>query len=189
MAHHRHTNDPDKDPELLNAAKPATRRAWAWHVSGLPYWIAEARLMWRLAAGHANDPFVPRDKTTKVVSEARIMMAVYAAGVASLLVSPLLFWVWMLPALLGQVALRIFLLSEHADCPHVADMLENTRTTLTTQLVRTLTLNASYHIEHHTMPQAAWHKLPRLHALMREELKTTAAGYGAFTRAYLRRRS
>jgi fatty acid desaturase len=188
LAHHRHTNDPAHDPELLGAPKPETRAAWAWHVSGLPYWIAACRVLWRLVRGRADDEFVPRGAVAGVVAEARIMAALYALGALSLLMTPIIFWVWLLPAVFGQMALRIFLFAEHADCPHVADMLENTRTTLTTRLLRALTLNASYHIEHHTLPQTPWHKLPRLHALMRAELKTVAEGYVGFTREYLGRR-
>jgi fatty acid desaturase len=188
MAHHRHTNDPANDPELDGADKPATRAAWAWHVSGLPYWIAEARVLWRLARGDAGDRFVPTNARPRVVAEARWMLAGYVLVAVSLIWTPVLFWVWLLPVMIGQVALRVFLLSEHADCPHVADMFENTRTTLTTRALRAITLNASYHIEHHMAPQVPWYRLPDLHRLARAELRMTSDGYAAFTRDYLARR-
>ena len=38
---------------------------------------------------------------------------------------------WLLPLLLGQPFLRLFLLAEHAGCPHEPDMLKNSRTTRT----------------------------------------------------------
>jgi fatty acid desaturase len=189
MAHHRFTNDPANDPELVGAEKPRTRAAWAWHVSGIPYWVAEARVLWRLARGQAEDRFLPSGARPGVIAEARLMLAIYALAGASLIVSPLLVWIWFVPVAFGQVALRLFLLAEHADCPHVSDMLENTRTTLTTRLVRLVTLNASFHIEHHVYPQVPWYRLPSLHNMMRDELKTTADGYAAFTRDYLARRS
>lgn len=53
LAHHRWTNIAGKDPELASE-KPATLRAWAWHVSGLPYWMSEIRLLFDLANGKAN---------------------------------------------------------------------------------------------------------------------------------------
>jgi fatty acid desaturase len=188
LAHHRHTNDPANDPELAGGPKPETRAGWAWHVSGLPYWIAEAGVIWRLAFGQADDGFIPANAKPRVVREARVMLMAYGLALLSLFATPVLFWTWLLPVAIGQVALRIFLFSEHADCPHSDDMLENTRTTFTTRLMRLFTLNASYHIEHHSYPQVPWYKLPDLHRLMAGELRTTSDGYAAFTKAYLAKR-
>jgi fatty acid desaturase len=187
LAHHRFTNDPDKDPELIGGERPGTRADWAWHVSGLPYWTAEARVLWRLATGGPVEDFVPPNAAPKVRAEARWMLAGYAVVALSLLATPLLFWVWLLPVLIGQMALRIFLLSEHVDCPRVPNMFENTRTTFTTALFRLITWNASYHVEHHVYPQVPFHKLPDLHRLMQNELRITADGYAAFTRDFLAR--
>ena len=109
-------------------------------------------------------------------------------ALASLLVSPVLFWVWILPALIGQPALRVYLLAEHGDCPQVASILDNTRTTLTNRLVRLIAWNMPYHVEHHAYPNVPFHALPRLHRRMRDALRVTAPGYAAFTRRYLSRR-
>lgn len=106
----------------------------------------------------------------------------------TLVLSPLLVWVWILPVVLGQPVLRIYLLAEHGDCPRVVSMFENTRTTFTSALVRFLAWNMSYHMEHHVHPTVPFHRLPDLHRLMRANLRVTADGYGAFTRAYLARR-
>ena len=186
MAHHRHTNDPARDPELA-APKPVGWRAIAWHVSGLPYWGGQIRLLWRLARGDARDAYVPARARGTVTAEARVMLVLYAAALASLAVTPLLLWVWILPVLVAQPALRLYLLAEHADCPHVADMLENTRTTYTTRALRWLAWNMPYHIEHHAAPAVPFHRLPALHREMRDHLRMTAPGYAAFTRSYLTR--
>lgn len=93
-----------------------------------------------------------------------------------------------MPCLLGQPALRLYLLAEHGDCPQVADMLQNTRTTFTARAVRALAWNMPYHAEHHLAPQVPFHRLPALHALIRDRLRVTAPGYAAFTRDYLARR-
>ncbi len=188
LAHHRWTNITGKDPELA-APKPETRRAWLWHVSGLPYWLAQVRLIGGLALGRATDEFLPEGARARVIAEARWMAAGYAVAAASLIWSPLLFWVWLLPVLVGQPALRLYLLAEHGDCPEVADMFRNTRTTFTTALMRALAWNMPYHTEHHVWPQVPFHRLPDLHAMMREELRVTADGYAAFTKEYLARRA
>ena len=66
----------------------------------------------------------------------------------------------MLPVLLGQPALRLYLLAEHGDCPRVANMFENTRTTFTTAMMRFLAWNMPYHVEHHVYPQVPFYRLP-----------------------------
>jgi fatty acid desaturase len=187
LAHHRWTNIAGKDPELAGE-KPATRAAWAWHVSGLPYWIAEARLLLDLARGRAGADYLPSPALPRIVAEARWMLAGYALVGVSLLWSPLLLWVWLVPVLLGQPALRLYLLAEHGDCPQVANMFENTRTTFTTAAVRFLAWNMPYHVEHHVYPAVPFHQLPQLHRLMKAELRVTADGYAAFTKTYLSRR-
>ena len=110
------------------------------------------------------------------------MLAIYASiAIASVLWgSSLLLWVWIVPALLGQPFLRLFLLAEHTACPHVENMFENTRTTFTTGLVRLIAWNMPFHAEHHALPTVPFHKLPVLHEAVREHLKVTADGYARF---------
>jgi fatty acid desaturase len=187
LAHHRWTNLPGKDPELASA-KPETRRAWLWHVSGLPYWISGARLLTALVAGKVTDGFVAEGAKARVVAEARLMAAGYLLVGLSLIWSDAALWLWVVPVLLGQPFLRLYLLAEHGDCPPVANMFQNTRTTFTTRTVRWLAWNMPYHVEHHVWPAVPFHRLPRAHALMRDELQVTAEGYAAFTRGYLARR-
>ncbi|WP_137111918.1 fatty acid desaturase [Rhodobacter sp. SY28-1] len=187
LAHHRWTNIEGKDPELAGE-KPATRAAWAWHVSGLPYWIAEVRLLARLVWGRADDDFIPPVARARVIREARGMAVGCLLVGLSLSLSTFLWWVWVLPVLLGQPFLRLYLLAEHGDCPRVADMFQNTRTTFTNRVVRFLAWNMPYHVEHHVWPQVPFHRLPEVHGMMKDELRVTADGYAGFTREYLARR-
>ena len=187
MAHHRWTNLPGKDPELAGST-PATWAEWVWHVSGLPYWWSELRLMARLIAGRVTEDFVAEGAKGRVVAEARWMMVLYGLAGASLFWTPLLLWVWVVPVLLGQPALRLYLLAEHGDCPEVVSMFENTRTTFTTKGMRWLAWNMPYHVEHHVWPTVPFHRLPEVHGLMKDELRITAEGYAAFTKGYLARR-
>jgi len=186
LAHHRFTNQPG-DPELA-LPKPETRVQWLWHVSGLPLWGGAIRLIFRLALGRERPAFLPDRARKGAQTEARILLAFYALAALSFLWTDLLLWVWLLPLLLGQPFLRLYLLAEHGDCPQVADMFANTRTTLTTALVRLLAWNMPYHVEHHVFPAVPFDKLPALHRLMKDHLKVTAPGYVAFSRAYLARR-
>jgi len=184
LAHHRWTNIPGRDPELAGA-KPATWREWVWHVSGVPYWASQGRLIWALVQGRGSADYLPDSAMPRIVREARMMAVGYAAA---LILFPGLIWVWIVPVLLGQPALRLYLLAEHGDCPQVANMFENTRTVFTSRLMRFLAWNMPYHVEHHVYPSVPFHRLPELHRLMKAELRVTADGYVAFTRDYLARR-
>ncbi len=187
LAHHRFTNLPGQDPEL-DGPRPETAAGWLWHLSGMPYWQANVRLVIRLCLGRERAPYLPASALPRMEREARIMVALWLFAGMSLLATPLLLGVWILPVLLGQPFLRLYLLAEHGDCPTVANMFENTRTTFTNRIVRFLAWNMPYHVEHHVMPQVPFHHLPGLHRLMRADLKVTAAGYAAFARDFLARR-
>jgi fatty acid desaturase len=186
LAHHRFTNLPG-DPELA-APRPETLRQWLWHVSGVPYWAGMAGVVWRLACGRERAEYLPEGALGRLAAGARWMLAGYALCALSLPVTPVLLWVWVVPVLLGQPVLRLYLLAEHGDCPQVADMFLNTRTTFTTAAVRFLAWNMPYHTEHHVFPAVPFHRLPALHRMMKAHLGVTAEGYAAFTKDYLARR-
>ncbi len=185
LAHHRYTNDLARDPELLAGGRPGTLRAYLIHVSGLPFWISMVAQLTGNALGRDPGAYVPVRARGRIRIEARWMLVIYALAMASLFFTPLLIWVWILPCLLGQPFLRLYLLAEHGRCAAVANMLENTRTTYTNRLVRRLAWNMPYHVEHHTLPQVPFHQLPRLHACMKGHHKVTAEGYVAFNRDYV----
>ena len=186
LAHHRHTNIPDKDPELLVGAKPETWPAFVWHVTGIPYWQSMIRKMVSNALGRNSDDYIPSSAAARVRTEARWMIASYAALLAVAVAGGVgLVWSWILPLIIGQPFLRIYLLAEHGRCPTVANMFENTRTTFTNRMVRFLTWNMPYHIEHHAYPNVPFHKLPDLHNLAANHLVETERGYIRFTGRYV----
>jgi fatty acid desaturase len=187
FAHHRHTQDPDNDPELIAGGKPETLRQYVVHVTGLPVWSGEIKTLLRNAAGRRDDTFVPEKARGRVAREVRMMLALYALLAAGSVWSgsTVLLWVWVVPSLIGQPFLRLYLLAEHGRCAFVANMLENTRTTFTNRLVKLIAWNMPYHVEHHSMPTVPFHRLPQLHALMRGHLKVTERGYARFNWKYV----
>ncbi len=187
FAHHRFTQDAARDPELA-AAKPKNVRQWLWHVSGIPYWIAQARGTVEHALGRAPETFYKDDRQRRaVIVEARIVLAIYAlvlvASLATGSAAALIFWI--IPALLGQPALRLYLMAEHGLCPLTPDMLENTRTTYTNAFIRALAWNMPYHAEHHAYPAVPFHRLPVVNRAIAPRLKSTAPGYIAVQRQIL----
>ncbi len=184
FAHHRHTNDPNRDPELMGGGKPETWPAYLWHMTGVPTWWGQAQVLARNALGRTVGEFIPPRGRAKVIGEARIMLLSYACLVAISVAagSALLFWIWLVPIALGQPCLRAYLLAEHARCPATANMLENSRTTFTGTAVRFLAWNMPFHAEHHAYPAVPFHKLPAFHSVTRAHLKSTASGYVAIHR-------
>lgn len=185
LAHHKWTNDPARDPELAGRPRPGNRRALLIYLSGWHYWTGMARVLFDNARGRLDAPYLPERQYPAMRSEARALLALYALALASLALSPLALWLWLLPLALGQPLLRLYLLAEHGLCPPVADMLENSRTTFTTILVRFLAWNMPYHAEHHAYPAVPFHRLPAFHRWTRAHLKSTSDGYTGFASEYL----
>ncbi|MGC1498179.1 MAG: fatty acid desaturase [Sulfitobacter sp.] len=185
LAHHKHTNDPDRDPEIAGHGRPTTWRAYLIYLSGWGYWSSNARTLWQNARGNLNAPYLPTRKHPVMIHEARILLALYGLILLSLFYSPLALWIFIIPALVGQPFLRLYLLAEHGHCPPVANMLENTRTTLTNRIVRFFAWNMPYHAEHHAMPNVPFHALPQLHQDVAAHLKSVSNGYGEFTGEYI----
>lgn len=186
FAHHRHTQDPDNDPELATP-KPETLLQYVVHVSGLPVYWGEAKGLVLNALGRGKAPYIPPKAEAKVQREAIAMIVLYALlALGSLwFQTALLLRVWIIPALLGQPFLRLYLLAEHGRCAFVANMLENSRTTATNRIVRFLAWNMPFHAEHHSYPAVPFHRLPEFHAIVQAHLKETERGYARFNAKYV----
>ena len=187
LEHHRYTQDPERDPELA-VAPPGTWSDYLWRVSGFHYWTSRARTMLEHAAGRVAEPCVAPSERTAVVREARVHLASYVA-LAALSVatgSSALLWFWVVPAMLGQPMLRLYLLAEHTGCPMVPDMLANSRTVHTNAIVRFLAWNMPYHAEHHAYAAIPFHALPRAHAALAPYVREQSQGYARVHRALIR---
>jgi fatty acid desaturase len=188
FAHHRYTQDRARDPELA-APAAATLVGYWWRVSGLPYWRERLQTTLRHAlCGRAREPFVPPARAGVVVREARILWSCYLgiAAVSLYLQRADVLIYWIVPALLAQPFLRLFLLAEHTGCAFDDDMLANTRTTHTNAAVLLLTWRMPYHAEHHSFPSVPFHGLARVYALLAAERRVSAPGYLALQRVLWR---
>ena len=192
--HHRYTQDPDKDPELIVGLKPSSDTQLAIAYSGLLQVAGRMRLMLGHAVtGKVSVPWIPGHKRDDVVREARL----YVAGYTLLLVVSLAFntaillWVWIIPLLVGQLILRPYLYSEHTGCERTRDAFDNTRTTTTGMFVKWFAWNMPYHVEHHAYPSVPFHALPKLNRIVADRIVFQGSGYRAVTRetwAWFRRR-
>ena len=187
LEHHRYTQDPARDPELA-VAPPASWSGYLWRVSGFQYWTSRVRTTLVHAAGRVAEPFLAPAERAGVVREARLYLASYAlAGAVSVAAgSAALLWLWVVPVVLGQPMLRLYLLAEHTGCPMVPDMLANSRTVHTTAVVRFLAWNMPYHAEHHAYAAIPFHALPRAHAALAPHVRTQSPGYASVHRELIR---
>lgn len=184
LAHHKHTNDPERDPELQGHPKPDTWPALIRHLSTLSYWRDKGSVLFANASGRVVGEYVPRAARVRVTTEARWMCAGYGVAFGVFLVWPTLFWVWLLPLALGFPVLRFYHLAEHGLCPQVTDMFRNSRTVLTGPVVRFVTWNMPYHAEHHALPAVPFHRLPALHRAVRDHLGVVSDTYLEFSKTY-----
>lgn len=183
LEHHRHTQIPGKDPELAGK----TIAGWgdyAWHLTGLPYWRAAISGLFLRAVGRSGEGFLTGRIHATVQREAQLFLLFYAGliGLSVATGSIVILTYWVIPMLLGQPFLRLYLLAEHGLCPMVADMFRNTRTTLTNRVVRWLAWNMPYHAEHHAFMAVPFHRLPEVHARFRDRIEVQTSGYLAFHR-------
>jgi fatty acid desaturase len=177
-AHHRYTQDSERDPELVErgASKNVSQLLY---LSGLPTWWAGIKALGQHALGEVPESYLEARLHKAIIKEARIHIALYLLLLLLSLMysSTVLWWYWVLPALLGQPWLRLFLRAEHGGCDFSANMLENSRTTYTTPLLNFLAWNMPYHAEHHFLASIPFHALPALHAYTGQRVKFKGDGY------------
>jgi len=188
LAHHRFTQDPERDPELA-PPPPGSLDTYLLRVLGVNYWRARAAVIRDCWRGDLSAyPYIPAGAAPRIVCSVRAMcllMAGLALGSAMLFGWWVPFAFWIVPQLLGQPLLRLYLLTEHTGCTEDANGLTNTRTTLTNGLMRLLIWNMSFHIEHHLYPSIPFHRLPDAHAAVRSRLGVVQDGYARWHQGYL----
>lgn len=183
--HHRFTQDPDRDPELVTATIPSSDAKLAIAYTGIVQLTNRIRLLFRRAVtGHAVAPWIPEAKRGLVVREARLYALAYGVLLVGSLAlqSTMLLWCWLLPLFIGQLFLRPYLYAEHTGCEHTRSAYENTRTTYTGALMKWFTWNMPFHVEHHAYPSVPFHALPKLNAIVDDRIVHRGHGYRKVTR-------
>ncbi len=186
MQHHRHTQDSKKDPEL-GTESPRTIVSYIFLITGIKIWIDLVNNFFGLLSGNANESYINKHNTKKVVIEARIIFIVYLLFffVSLNLNNGILLYAWIIPMIIGQPFLRLFLLAEHGLCDLTTDMTKNSRTTKTNFLVRFFMWNMNYHTGHHSNPRIPFHKLQEYQKIIKHKFKYKELGYLNFHKKYL----
>ncbi|MEL6766680.1 MAG: fatty acid desaturase [Pseudomonadota bacterium] len=166
-AHHQHTQDWEKDGELVR--EPYTLRSYLLWFWGPSYWRARIARLFRFARGIVLEPYIRADEHALVIREARIHLALYAAiAVASVAAgSCAAVILWLAPMLTMKFVHQLQNTIEHLGLSHEDDILKNTRTTRTNALMRWLCWQMPYHTAHHSFPAVPFWKLRALDQAMR----------------------
>jgi fatty acid desaturase len=183
--HHRFTQDPTRDPELLNGSVPTSDARLAIAYTGIQQLTKRLVLMFRHAVtGMVVAPWIPENKRGLVVREARAYALTYLLFLVASVAwsSTMLLWVWLVPLIVGQMILRPYLYAEHTGCERTRSAFENTRTTYTGRLMKWFAWNMPFHAEHHAYPSVPFHALPKLNAIVAERIVHRGPGYRKVTR-------
>ncbi|MDI7861571.1 fatty acid desaturase family protein [Rhizobiaceae bacterium n13] len=117
--------------------------------------------------------FVPDMEQPKVIRIARMWFAIYAATIVLALAMQSILPLMLVgfPRLYGAWHHVMTGLLQHGGlADNVTDHRLNSRTVLMNPISRFIYWNMNYHVEHHMFPMVPYHALPRLHALIRDDL-------------------
>lgn len=191
MAHHTFTQHPEGDPDRVDF--PRDMPEYLLHVSSANIWHRMLKNLYNLSLGRFTEEereFIPTTELSAVVNEVRLMVLLYVVITAASIwfQSWMAVYVWLLPRIIGEPALRAIRMIEHTGMAESPNMLENTRTTQTNFLVRFFYWNMPFHAEHHLYPSVPFHALPRLHKeKVREHLAEIAPGVASVHYKILKR--
>lgn len=183
FTHHRHTQDWEKDPELL--VRKAVRTPWQYlsELSGWPATWGRFRTTWRQALlGEAPDWFLSAGQRRQVIVVSRWQVAGYVAVLATAIAFrswwPIYYWIG--PYLCMRWTYWLEGVGEHTGLAHVSNTLLNTRILKTNRFMCWLNWNMNHHSVHHTFPNVPFFRLPELYREVEMRVGFELPGEGYF---------
>ena len=173
MAHHTYTQHPEKDPDRVKF--PKSYFEYLKHITSLTIWIRIIDNLFRHTLGIINNSekeYVPSSQRNSLILESRLMIIGYFIIFSLSVYFQTLFFLiyWFIPRILGEPFLRLFRMAEHTGKEESPDMIENTRTSFPSKIVKFLYWNMPYHTEHHIYANVPFHKLPAFHNTLKSKL-------------------
>jgi Na+-transporting NADH:ubiquinone oxidoreductase subunit F len=177
-SHTRHHSDTiiiGRDPEIAVPRPPDIKgiflTAFGFKLYR-PYFESIVRHSFGQMSAHEKT-FIPESEFPKVYFRARIYLAIYLAVVVLAIVKmsilPLMFI--GLPGIFGGWLMVVYGLTQHAGlAENVLDHRLNCRTVYMCLIHRYLYWNMNYHVEHHMFPLVPYHALPKLHAIVKDDM-------------------
>lgn len=123
--------------------------------------------------------YIPESEHRTVFFKARIYILIYASVVGAAIyfqsILPLMYI--GLPTFYGSWLMVVFGLTQHAGlAENVLDHRLNCRTVYMNPIFRYLYWNMNYHVEHHMFPLVPYHAVPKLHALVKDDMPKPYSG-------------
>lgn len=173
--HHTDTIIVGRDPEIALMRPPQIALVVLKFV-GIPDIFYDLQTLARNSMGIITDQeqdYIPEHDRPKAVFWARVHMSIYVAAIALALLTRSILPLLLIggPRIYGSWHLVMMGLLQHGGLAEdVLDHRLNSRTVLINPVSRFLYWNMNYHVEHHMFPMVPYHALPRLHALIRDDL-------------------
>ena len=193
--HHTDTIIVGRDPEISVMRPPDLLRVLLAFVGVLDVVYAMVDMV-RYSLGTINageKTFIPETETSKVYFVARVWLAIYVATIVLAIVTRS--WIPIVlvgtPRLYGAWHMVLCGVLQHGGlADNVTDHRLNSRTVYMNPISRFIYWNMNYHVEHHMFPMIPYHALPRLHALIKDDLpapnRSIFDGYREVIPAFLR---
>lgn len=173
--HHSDTIIVGRDPEIA-VPRPPDLRAQILAFFNLGVYPVYFRKILTHATGRMlpeEKTFIPESEFPKIYVRARLYVAIYAGvialAIATQSILPLLYV--GLTNLFGTWLMVIYGNTQHAGlAENVLDHRLNCRTVYMNAIHRYLYWNMNYHVEHHMFPLVPYHRLPELHAIVKDDM-------------------
>ncbi len=173
--HHTDTIIVGRDPEIV-FMRPIQLLRVGLNFVGILDSYAAMKTMAMNAFGLISEDektYVPESEQPKVILVARVWSGIYAATIALVMwtgsILPLM--LVGLPRLYGAWHHVMTGVLQHGGlAENVVDHRLNSRTVYMNPVSRFIYWNMNYHVEHHMFPMVPYHALPKLHALIKDDL-------------------
>ncbi len=173
--HHTDTIIVGRDPEITVMRPPhIARKALAF--IGIPDVFQHFAILFRNAMGQFGPDerdYIPEAELPKAIRWAQLFVVVHFAAIAVALLTWSLIPLMLIggPRIYGTWHMVMTGLLQHGGLAEdVLDHRLNSRTVLMNPVSRWIYWNMNYHVEHHMFPMVPYHALPRLHALIKDDL-------------------
>lgn len=173
--HHTDTIIVGRDPEIVFMKPIELFRIFLNFFGILDAWHGMKTMLVN-AFGHIDPEereFVPETEQPSVIRIARIWVGIYAITIALAIAMESILPLMLvgLPRLYGAWHHVMTGLLQHGGlAENVTDHRLNSRTVYMNPVSRFIYWNMNYHVEHHMFPMVPYHALPRLHALIKDDL-------------------
>ena len=173
--HHTDTIIVGRDPEISFMRPPALLLG-ALHFIGIPDIFLHFRTIAKNAMGIITPDeknYIPAGEWPKVIFWARVHVVIYACAVALAFAYGSILPLLLIggPRIYGTWHMVMTGLLQHGGLDEdVLDHRLNSRTVYMNPISRWIYWNMNYHIEHHMFPMVPFHALPKLHALIKDDL-------------------